>query len=554
MSQFNSYKIAKRFIQSPNRPVQRNTTGFTNLDDPTYLGFSLFFDPYSPLLDGMLKDPAQVFASLNTQPGDNNSPGDGTVSATTRPTGAAEVPTISSGTSGCAINYLNNSGLENRAKYLMNFANNINSLQTDKAYYIQTIEGLPEAYQKIAKFGEDPYIGSSAEEGITLGLLEAIDLKITAMMMQYRLAAYDTVARRFVLPKNLRYFNVDVTVHELRNFHTITNIIRDPGSRGPEVLEFINENVSFVKFTFTDCLFLPEQSGKIFEGVTNAGEAAMATQSLKFSYGSVKLAGEFSGMGNPLNEETMTAAPGTLQSSAPKIGGNMFDRVDISRPASTIEGATRNPNLNEPLNSDEKPLESFQIYPNRENSGAADAAANRPSAGERVGDIFGGAARAAAARLKGKVAQFGGLSLSSISDRLQGAAEGQARRLATVGVDNLFGLATQALSSTQFGQALIGVLDDASNTLGVQLNALNRNLGDRILPPANQPTNNDGREPRRLSAENPFGASPNKQAPLQSKNAIGTGQNGQPPLESKNILGSSVPPGPPTLTSKNVFE
>ena len=554
MSQFNSYKIAKRFIQNTRQPVQRNETGFTSLDDPTYLGFTLRFDPFSPLLDGMLQDPSAVYASLNTQPADNQSPGDGNVSATTRPTGAGTIPTLNSGHAGTALAYLKNSGLENRAKYLSYFGHNINKLQTTKAYYIQTIEGLPEAYQKIAKFGEDPYIGSSAEEGITIGLLEAIDLKITAMMMQYRLAAYDNIARRFVLPKNLRYFNISVTVHELRNFHTVTNIIRDPGARGPEVLEFINQNVSFIKFRFTDCLFLPEASGKIFEGVTNAGEAAMATQSLKFSYGNVVLSGEFSGMGNPLNEESMTAAPGTLQSSAPKIGGNMFDRVDISRPASTIEGATRNPNLNEPLNSDEEPLESFQIYPNRENSGQADPAANRPSAGERVGDIFGGAAKAAAARLKGKVAQFGGLSLSSISDRLQGAAEGQARRFATIGVDNLFGLATQALSGTQFGQALIGVLDDASNTLGVQLNALNRNLGDRILPPANQPTNNDGREPRRLNAENPFGNSPSRQAPLQSKNAVGAAPNGQPPLESKNILGSSVPPGPPSLTSKNVFE
>lgn len=551
MSQFNSYKIAKRFIQGTTRPVARNTTGFTSLDDPTYLGFTIRFDPFSPLLDGMLSSPSSIFNALD--PGDNQSPGDENVSATNRPSGV-RVPVLQSGSQGTALNYLLSAGLRNRALYLKNFANNLNSLQSTKAYYIQTIEGLPEAYQKIAKFGEDPYIGSGAEDGITLGLLEAIDLKITAMMMQYRVAAYDTRYRRFLLPKNLRYFNIEVTVHELRNFHTITNIIRDPASRGPEVLELINQNVSFLNFRFTDCLFLPEQSGKIFEGVTNAGEAAMATQSLKFSYSKVTLGGEFSGVGNPINEETMTDAAGTLQSNPPKIGGNMFDRVDISRPASTIEGATRNPNLNEPLNSDEKPLEPFQIYPNRENSGQADPAASRPSAGERVGDIFGGAAKAAAARLKGKVSQFGGLSLSSISDRLQGAAEGQARRFATIGVDNLFGLATQALSSTQFGQALIGVLDDASNTLGVQLNALNRNLGDRILPPANQPTNNDGREPRRLSAENPFGASPNKQAPLQSKNAIGPGQNGQPPLESKNVLGSSVPPGPPSLTSKNVFE
>jgi len=47
-----SYDFAKRFVNSAQTAEGSGSNGVTALDDPTYLGFQLMFDPFSPLFNG----------------------------------------------------------------------------------------------------------------------------------------------------------------------------------------------------------------------------------------------------------------------------------------------------------------------------------------------------------------------------------------------------------------------------------------------------------------------------------------------------------------------
>jgi len=333
-----SYPFAKRFISSADTNNGSGNNAVTALDDPTYLGFSLMFDILSPLFNAAqigdppaAEDPApdnklDTFARGITDEINaiKSKLGIGGTVESDAPAGPTSYPAEPS-----AVGYLVKVGEARRAKYLKAFIQGIQEVVKTRPYYFQTISGLLEAWTKSTDFAIDPYTGVDAKSGITIGCLEAIDLKITGLFNLYRMAVYDERMKRFVLPKNLMRFDVYVDVHEIRKFKTTRNWLKalNTGDASPESAKYVNENTSRVRFKFTECTFDPGASGKVFESVTNTG-GTVATTEMKFGYAVMELQSQYSGFDDSLDvtKPQITTNP-SLTSKIKSFGKDQLDNA-----------------------------------------------------------------------------------------------------------------------------------------------------------------------------------------------------------------------------------
>lgn len=330
--------IVKRFV-SPASSVSGGGNGVTSLDDPTYLGFSLRFDITSPLFNGgttgePTKPPSEtpLFDAVVNLADDSGSAG-GSATPSTDSTESINT-NLPAGES--AVGYLKAIGEPTRANYLTQFIQGLREVNQFRPYYWQTIEGLTEAFSKSFNM-EDPYQGSADGEGIVIGCLEAIDLKISALFNLYRAAVYDSEYKRFILPKNLMRFNVYVDVYEIRRFGTASNILQklNPNQSPKEVDRFLNDNTSKITFVFNECVWVPAESGKVFGFVTNAGGNGMALTGMKWSYNSLIMNSDFAGIDQELNDASKNQSKGGLgaavrqaaKQQALKAAGALADRA-----------------------------------------------------------------------------------------------------------------------------------------------------------------------------------------------------------------------------------
>lgn len=306
--------IIKRFV-SPASTVVGGGNGVTSLDDPTYLGFSLRFDILSPLFNGgTTGDPARppsetpLFDSLLNDAADGFPASTATANADTGTSVNEELPAGES-----AVGYLKAVGEATRASYLTQFLQGLREVNQFRPYYWQTIEGLTEAYDKTFIM-EDPYQGSADAEGIVIGCLEAVDLKISAIFNLYKAAVYDVEYKRFILPKNLMRFSVEVDVYEVRRFKASRNFLEKLNTNTPpnDVDRFLNDNTSRITFVFKDCVWVPGESGKVFGSVTNAGGNEMAMSGMKWTYGSLMMKSDFAGIDQELNDASKKQGKGGL--------------------------------------------------------------------------------------------------------------------------------------------------------------------------------------------------------------------------------------------------
>lgn len=284
-----AYDFAKTFV-TPSTNSAGGGNGVTTLDDPTYLGFNLRFDIMSPLFNGATEGNA-------SQPGPN-----GSDSVLAEPNNHNTNNSIPAGES--AVGYLETIGEPTRAGYLKAFCQGLREIQQTRPYYFQTIEGITEAYNKTVNM--TPFGGSADGEGITIGLLEAIDLKMSALFSLYKAAAYDVKYKRCILPVNLMYFNVYIDVLEIRKFHSVrkATTAANPNSPENDLTKFVNNNTSTITFKFEECTWDPTVSGTVFANVTNAGHGsgAFATSSMKWGYGRVEMESQFSGYDSALKD------------------------------------------------------------------------------------------------------------------------------------------------------------------------------------------------------------------------------------------------------------
>ncbi len=341
-----SYEFAKRFVASESA-YGSGTNGVTSMDDPTYLGFTLMFDIKSPLFNGATSGNTGIPATVPTNPstvtGDTATEGL-TTNLEAPPSGGSSNPSEPS-----AVAYLEKIGETNRANYLKAFIQGIQEVNQTRPYYFQTIVGLEDAWKKSSSFDIDPYQGTVPGEGIIIGCLEALDLKMTALFNLYKMAVYDNMYKRFVLPKNLMRFDVYVYVQEIRKFQTVRNWLgAGIGALNTQAKnDFINENTSQVGFRFRECEWDAAACGKLFGGVTNAG-ADIASTEIKFSYAVMENTSQFSGYDSKLDESKLQRStdPGFLgklkQFGKDQVMGQVEGAINLAgrAGASIISGFT----------------------------------------------------------------------------------------------------------------------------------------------------------------------------------------------------------------------
>lgn len=254
--------------------------------DPTYLGFKLFF---------LFDQPSSGLLSREDHPN-------------------------------TAYGYLKRIGDERRLSYLVQFVTLLQRINTECPWFWQSIDGLAEAWKHgYETEGFKPLLPKEAK--ITINTLdESVDLRMTALMDLYRKACFDWPNRREIVPKNLRYFNVSVYCYEARTINRagdpFGNYKKDGGSilsiaptlppryketvsvnksnsdklfgKDPLLMEngvknpnenqdYINSNISRVMFDFSYCQWLPDESGVMFEGLSHK-EMSNKAQKLVFSY------------------------------------------------------------------------------------------------------------------------------------------------------------------------------------------------------------------------------------------------------------------------------
>lgn len=167
---------------------------------------------------------------------------------------------------------------------MLGFIRGMDDLTKKYPYMLQSISGLDEAYKKYFDL-KDPYMGSG-DGKITIQCLEFIDLRVTSMFNKYFNAVYDRQYKRERVPINLRRFNCSVFVHDIRNFKNTFegSVVANIGDLAT-ITEMALNYVSAVEFKFYDCEIVPEETGSIFDNVTNVPSNEMRGTTFTFTYG-----------------------------------------------------------------------------------------------------------------------------------------------------------------------------------------------------------------------------------------------------------------------------
>jgi hypothetical protein len=470
------YPFAKRFVSS-SFTTAGGGNGVTAFDDPTYLGFTLMFDRTSPLFNGATIGDTQP---SNSQIGSQESPTQGGGQVNINPT-AQPTTSVSSSTplGESAVAYLEAIGEKNRAMYLRSFVQGLFEINEKRPYYWQTIEGLAEAWEKTFNM-IDPYMGTpigETGEGITIGCLEAIDLKMSALFSLYKLAVYDVTYKRFVLPRNLMNFDVYVYVQEIRKFNTLL----DNENRQTKTADFVNQNTSQIGFKFSLCNWNPIVANKVFDGVTNAGGNAPITSQIKWGYSTIEMISQFSGYNSALDESKKQQSSNPALGN-PSLGNKLFDKVPV------VSDSSFGDQLRQTLS------DQFGIV--RDNF-------NRLSTKENLGNTFSGEI-----------------------NRLQNTL------LQRISLGNVFGIRNQLLQNIQNPQILLNAVNGAAFQVAEAIRNRNRkgpSLGGNPL--------GEGIEPSNTIPSGSIFPNPPDSSEIGVSNIFGPRPSGPSPLDSTNVFG-----------------
>ncbi len=168
---------------------------------------------------------------------------------------------------------------------MLGFIKGMKNMTINYPYIIQGITGLDTAYNK--NYGiKDPYLGSG-EDKITLTCLESLDLRVSSMFNRYFNAVYDRQYRRERVPVNLRRFNCSIYVHDVRNFVARMRLNEKGEFRTTynRLLELTDMYYSVIEFRFFDCEIVPEETGNIFNNISNEAPSEMTKTNFTFTYG-----------------------------------------------------------------------------------------------------------------------------------------------------------------------------------------------------------------------------------------------------------------------------
>lgn len=161
---------------------------------------------------------------------------------------------------------------------MLGFISGMKKMITEYPYIIQGISGLDKAYNTNYMV-KDPYMGSG-DDKISITCFESLDLRVSSMFNRYFNAVYDRQYRRERVPINLRRFNCSIYVHDIRNF-----VSQSRSEYANRMLELTDMYYSAVEFRFYDCEIVPEETGNIFNDLSNEAPSEMKKTNFAFKYG-----------------------------------------------------------------------------------------------------------------------------------------------------------------------------------------------------------------------------------------------------------------------------
>lgn len=161
---------------------------------------------------------------------------------------------------------------------MLGFVSGMKKMITEYPYIMQGISGLDKAYNTNYMV-KDPYMGSG-DDKITITCFESLDLRVSSMFNRYFNAVYDRQYRRERVPINLRRFNCSIYVHDIRNF-----VSQSRSEYANRMLELTDMYYSAVEFRFYDCEIVPEETGNIFNDLSNEAPSEMKKTNFAFKYG-----------------------------------------------------------------------------------------------------------------------------------------------------------------------------------------------------------------------------------------------------------------------------
>jgi len=196
--------IVKKYLQYAQRNSAQ-TDPFGEYEDPTYLGFYFYISTNSSTNTSTVEDYAYDFYT------------DGLFRPNDDPNGA--------------YYYLKSRGELYRAEMIAEFRDKFLNLTQNYPWYLVSVSGLADLWKFEAK---QNFRGK--DKKIVFETNESIDLKMTYLIDLYRKASFDTRYMRYMLPENLRYFNAELIVSEIRSIHTLDS----PGEKQEPVDESLN--------------------------------------------------------------------------------------------------------------------------------------------------------------------------------------------------------------------------------------------------------------------------------------------------------------------------
>ena len=184
-----------------------------------------------------------------------------------------------------AVAYLKRIGQSGRADICEKFIEHLQNISMVNPWLFQTIEGISELKSK------KPWERYTEDDIITIGTLETVDLKMQALNSMYRQIAWDEVRGVWVLPVNLRRFDISIYLYPkgsyLVNDDDVVALASIPNAkRGYDDNQEISSNSTnapehiYVKspdifnhvcYDLSECEFLPWESANGFHTVDNAG-------------------------------------------------------------------------------------------------------------------------------------------------------------------------------------------------------------------------------------------------------------------------------------------
>lgn len=266
---YNKFKGEQNEYELFRKPINTYSSDFMELfQDPTYLGFKIFFHGI-----GQTEKSNTVNNTGLLGPEANQN---------------------------SALFYLRQLEGANGARYnmLKDFKSMLIKLNTEYPWYFQSILGLDDAWKREI---DKPFINKE----LTINCLESLDLRMTSLMDLYRKIVYDWKNRRYILPDNLRHFDMTVRVYDWRDFGlTQSNLDKllklgnieheTPKGRATKInTDFLGaeedkfEQRTQVAFEFKFCEFMPDDSGAMLNTISNA-KPTQASQVIKIHYQNVE--------------------------------------------------------------------------------------------------------------------------------------------------------------------------------------------------------------------------------------------------------------------------